>query len=443
MTSELRFEHILLPRGLERHRRVTVDPAGFITAIEPCPPEGPFDGWLALPGMPNAHSHAFQRALAGRGERAGGEDSFWSWREAMYGLAGAVTAEELHVIAKRAYADMVAAGYTSVAEFHYLHHGPDGSRGPECAAAVIEAAAWAGIRLAFFPVFYARGGFGRGASSRQARFIHRTIGEFAVFAASLPEPPAGLAAHSLRAVPPECLADLAALTDEIAGPGAPVHIHIAEQPAEVEECLAATGRRPVECLAGHVDLSPRWMLVHATHADAGERGLIAESGATVVLCPLTEAYLGDGLFPAAEFVGAGGRIAVGSDSNVRIDAVEELRWLEYGQRLATGRRACLADAGGLGEPLWRRAAAGGAAAVGLPVGHLAPGFFADVVSVDPGAAIFEGLAGPDEVLDALMTSGDAGCIADAWTGGRRAAPGQVAEYGGVVRDLALRTGGRS
>ena len=328
MTTELRFEHILLPRGLERHRRVVVDAAGFITAVEPCAPDGPFDGWLALPGMPNAHSHAFQRALAGRGERAAGEDSFWSWREAMYALAGAVTAEELNVIARRAYADMVAAGFTSVAEFHYLHHGPDGSRGTECAAAVIEAAAWAGIRLALFPVFYARGGFGRGASPRQARFIHRTLDEFAVFVASLPEPPAGLAAHSLRAVPPECLSDLAVLADEAAGPGAPIHVHIAEQPAEVEECLQATGMRPVECLARQVALGPRWMLVHATHADEAERALAARAGATVVLCPLTEAYLGDGLFPVTPFVAAGGRIAVGSDSNVRIDAVEELRWLE-------------------------------------------------------------------------------------------------------------------
>jgi formimidoylglutamate deiminase len=442
MKSELRFEHILLPRGLERHRRVVVDAAGFITAVEPCAPEGPFDGWLALPGMPNAHSHAFQRALAGRGERAAGEDSFWSWREAMYALAGAVTAEELHVIARRAYADMLAAGYTSVAEFHYLHHGPDGSRGAECAAAVMEAAASAGIRLALFPVFYARGGFGRSASPRQARFIHRTLEEFAVFVAALPEAPAGLAAHSLRAVPPECLADLAALADEAAGPGAPIHIHIAEQPAEVEECLAATGMRPIECLARHVALGPRWMLVHATHADAAERALVAEAGATVVLCPLTEAYLGDGLFPAAEFVGEGGRIAVGSDSNVRIDAVEELRWLEYGQRLATGRRACLADEGGLGDPLWRRAAAGGAAAVGAPVGHLAPGFFADLVSVDPGAAVFEGLEGPAEVLDAMVTSGDARCLAGAWVGGRPAVPAQAAGYGAVVRSLAARTGAR-
>jgi formiminoglutamate deiminase len=442
MTREIRFEHILLPGGLERHRRVVVDEAGFITAIEPCEAHGPFDGWLGLPGMPNAHSHAFQRALAGHGETAAGEDSFWSWREAMYALAGAASAEDLHVIARRAYGDMLRGGFTCVAEFHYLHHGPGDTRGPECAAAVMEAAREAGIRLAFFPVFYARGGFGRGASSRQSRFVHRTLEEFAAYVAALPEPPAGLAAHSLRAAPPECLPDLVALADEIGGEGSPLHIHVSEQPAEVEECLAATGLKPVACLARAVDLGPRWMLVHATHADEAERRIVAEAGATVVLCPLTEAYLGDGLFPAAEFVAGGGRIALGSDSNVRIDAVEELRWLEYGQRLLTGRRACLADDEGLGGPLWRRTAAAGAAAMGLPVGHLAPGFFADFVALDPGAPALEGLPGPAEALDAMVTSGDAACLGRTWVGGRPVSPVQVPGYGAVVRRL-LAPGGDS
>lgn len=438
MTGELRFEHIVLPGGVERHRRVVFGDDGLITAIEPCGPEGPFDGWLALPGMPNGHSHAFQRALAGRGERAVGGDSFWSWREAMYGLAGTATPEELRVIARRAYAEMLAGGFTSVAEFHYLHHEPDGGRSTECAAAVMEAARESGIRMAFFPVFYARGGFDRQAGPRQSRFIHRSLDEFAGYVTALPEAPAGLAAHSLRAVPPESLRDLAVLAVETAGPGAPVHIHIAEQPGEVDQCLAATGLTPVRCLAEAVDLDERWVLVHATHADRDERALIAGSDATVVVCPLTEAYLGDGLFPAAEFAAAGGRLAVGSDSNVRIDAVDELRWLEYGQRLLNGQRACLGSAEGLGGPLWTRVAAGGAAAVGAAVGALAPGRYADIVALDPGAPAMEGLAGPGEALDALVTTGDAGCLGSAWIGGRAVSPGHVPDYGRVVRALGER-----
>ena len=442
MKPALRFEHILGPGGLERHREVVFGDDGVITAVSPCAPGGPFDGWLALPGMPNGHSHAFQRALAGRGERAAGGDSFWSWREAMYGLAAGATAEDLRVIALRAYSEMLAAGFTCVAEFHYLHHGVDGSRGVECAAAVIEAAGQAGIRLALYPVFYARGGFGRGAEPRQARFLHRTVDEFAGYLGKLPEPPAGLAAHSLRAVPPECLGDLVALADDVAGQGSPLHIHIAEQPAEVEECLAATGRRPVECLADAVDLDRRWVLVHATHADAGERRLAAGAGACVVVCPLTEAYLGDGLFPAAGFAAAGGRLAVGSDSNVRIDAVAELRWLEYGQRLLTGRRACLADGEGLGGARWRRLADGGGAAFGAPVGRLEPGAFADIVAVDPGAAALEGVEGPAEALDAMITGGDARCLAGAWVGGRPVVPGRVPGYGAVARRLGGHGSGR-
>ncbi|MEJ2514623.1 MAG: formimidoylglutamate deiminase [Gammaproteobacteria bacterium] len=434
--GELRFQHILLPEGLKRHRRVVFDDGGRITAVERCAAEGPFDGWLALPGMPNAHSHAFQRALVGQGERAAGEDSFWSWREAMYGLAAAVTPEDLEIIARRAYREMLAAGFTSVAEFHYLHHGVDGSRGSECAAAVMEAARAAGIRLALVPVLYARGGFGEPPGPRQSRFVHDTLDEFIAYAGGLPEAPAGLGAHSLRAVPPEWLTDLAAVAGTICGSQAPIHIHVAEQPGEVEACREATGLTPVQCLAEAVELDSRWVLIHGTHADAAEQATLAGSGATLVICPLTEAYLGDGLFPAAEFAGAGGRLALGSDSNVRIDAVAELRWLEYGQRLLTGRRACFADDRGLGAALWSRLAGGGSAPLGLAVGSIATGHFADLVSVDPGASILEGVAGAQGALDALVTSGDRGCLKRTWVGGAEAVPFGEPGYGGVARRLA-------
>jgi formimidoylglutamate deiminase len=435
MSRELCFEHILTPAGIERHRRLQIDSEGRISAIEPSGTTGPFDGWLALPGMPSAHSHAFQRGLAGYGEAAQGDDSFWSWRDAMYRLAGGLDAEALYELSWRAYRDMLAAGFTSVAEFHYLHRRADGARATELVEAVIRAATDAGIRLAFLPVFYQRGSFDVPANAGQARFLHRDVEDFLTLVAMYSEHCAGVAAHSLRAVPPGMLADMALGARELLGAERPIHIHISEQPAEVQACVAATGRRPVELLADTVELGPGWNLVHATHANAAERALILASGATVVLCPLTEAYLGDGLFPAAEFVAAGGRIALGSDSNVRIDAIEELRWLEYGQRLLTGRRGCFADASGLGASLWRRIATGGAAALGTAVGAIETGAWADIITLDLRNPIFAGAEGPEAVLDALITSGDGRCVEQVWVGGQRLAPLDEGDFGAAVRRI--------
>lgn len=435
MSRELTYEHILTPAGIEHHRRLRIDGSGRISAIEPCGGAGPFDGWLGLPGMPSAHSHAFQRGLAGHGEAARGEDSFWTWREAMYRLAAGLDPDALYELSWRAYRDMLAAGFTSVAEFHYLHRRSDGERATELVEAVLRAASDAGIRLAFIPVFYQRGGFDAPAGRDQARFLHRDVEDFLTLVAMYGKHCAGVAAHSLRAVPTEMLADMALGARELLGADCPIHIHIAEQPAEVEACIAATGRRPVQLLAETVELDPGWSLVHATHADAAERQLIVDSGATVVLCPLTEAYLGDGLFPAADFAAAGGKLALGSDSNVRIDAVEELRWLEYGQRLLTGRRGCFADADGLGASLWRRLAGGGAAALGKPVGALAAGSFADVVTLDMSNPIFAGVTGPAGALDALLTAGDGRCIDQVWIGGQRLAPLEGGDFGSAVRRI--------
>lgn len=431
MSAALRFRHILTARGLERHKRILVDDEGRIGAIED--ESGPvFDGWLALPGMPNAHSHAFQRALVGHGEAARGEDSFWSWRRAMYDLAAALTPDDLHAVAARAYADMLRGGYTSVAEFHYLHHLPDGGRSPAMAEAVVAAAREVGIRLVLLPVYYRRGGFGRPADDAQRRFVHASLDEYLGLLESVAGVPRGIAPHSLRAVDPAELEALDAAAAAVLGPSFPRHIHIAEQRREVEQCVAALGRTPIDVLADAVELDPCWQLVHATHATAAELERVAAAGAGVVLCPLTEAYLGDGLFPVRRFVAGGGAIGVGSDSNVRLDAVGELRLLEYGQRLREERRACLADDSGLGATLWRRCAAGGAGALGQPVGELAPGRWADVVSLDPQHPALAGLA-PERALDALVTAGDARCIADVWVGGRRRVRSGASLAGDIVQ----------
>jgi formimidoylglutamate deiminase len=435
MPRELNFEHILTPAGIERHRRLRLGDDGRIEAIEPCEPGCAYDGWLALPGMPSAHSHAFQRGLAGYGEAARGRDSFWSWREAMYRLAAGLDADALYDLSRRAYDEMLMSGFTSVAEFHYLHRRADGELATEMIDAVLRAGLDSGIRQAFFPVFYQRGGFDLPAAPGQARFLHRHVEDFLTTVAMYREHCAGVAAHSLRAVPPEMIEDMALGAGELLGSDRPIHIHVAEQPGEVEACLAATGRRPVQLLAETVGLDPRWSLVHATHADASERELIISAGATVVICPLTEAYLGDGLFPAAEFQAAGGRLALGSDSNVRIDAVEELRWLEYGQRLLAGRRGCFADADGLGGSLWRRLAAGGAAPLGLPVGSIQAGACADLCTLDLNQPVFSGADGPESVLDALVTAGDGRCIDQVWVGGRRFAPIEELASGPAIRRI--------
>lgn len=441
MSRELNFEHILTPAGIERHRRLSIDGDGRITAIGAANPAGPFDGQLALPGMPSAHSHAFQRGLAGYGEAATGEDSFWSWRDSMYRLAAGLDADTLYDLCWHTYREMLAAGYTSVAEFHYLHRRRDGERATECIDAVIRAATDAGIRQSFIPVFYQRAGFDTPAEPGQARFLHHDVEDFLTLVAMYQRHCAGVAAHSLRAVPIEMIADMALGAAELLGPQAPIHLHIAEQPAEVSACIAATGLRPVQLLAEHVELAPQWSLVHATHADRAERDLIRASGATVVLCPLTEGYLGDGLFPAAEFAAAGGRVAIGSDSNVRIDAIEELRWLEYGQRLLTGRRGCFANADGLGAALWGRIAAGGAAPLGVPVGAIEVGAYADVVTVDTSAMLFAGCDGPGAVLDALLTAGDGRAIDQVWVGGRRHVPLAGGEFGPALRRIMAVDGG--
>lgn len=421
--QRLSFRHILTPDGMLHDHALSVADDGSITALAPMAQGARHDGFLALPGIPNAHSHAFQRALAGHGEMpaADGGDSFWSWREAMYRIAARVTPEDCATIARQAYAEMLEAGFTSVAEFHYIHHGVDGSRGDEMALAVIEAARATGIRLTLLPVLYAAGGFGQPPKPEQMRFVHRDAEDYLRLVERLRGKVAlGLAPHSLRAAPIEMLPGLVRDARALLGAATPIHIHVAEQEAEVAQCRARHGCGPVELLAREAGLDAHWHLVHATHADAGERARIVASGAGVVICPITEAYLGDGLFPADEFKRAGGALAVGSDSNCRIDAFEELRWLELGQRLRSRARARLADARGLGAALWQGAVAAGARALGQPVAGLAVGQQADIVVIDAQAPALAGHA-IGTALDALVINGGARDVAAAYVGGRRVA----------------------
>lgn len=318
-----------------------------------------------VPGLPNLHSHAFQRAMAGLTERRGAEaDSFWTWREQMYRFVERLTPDDLEAIAALAYLEMLEAGFSWVAEFHYLHHQPDGrpyANIAEMSERIVAAAADVGIGLTLLPVFYRQGGFGgKPPSDAQRRFLNDRESYAQIMQTKVPGGRIGIAPHSLRAV---TLDDLkwAATTWR----GQPAHIHISEQTREVDDCLTAHGRRPIDLLMDTVGIDEHWCLVHATHADKDERARIAKAKAVVGLCPITEANLGDGLFDVPDFLGNGGRFGVGSDSNVRLSAADELRTLEYGQRLIHRRRNVLGDAGqSTGRRLFDAALAGGAQAVG-------------------------------------------------------------------------------
>jgi formimidoylglutamate deiminase len=387
--------------------------------------DGESIGQWVLPGMPNLHSHAFQRAMAGLAERKGRvDDSFWSWRETMYAFAARIGPDELQAIAAQLYVEMLKAGYTRVCEFHYLHHQPDGTpyAQPEAMSlALIEAAREAGIGLTLLPVLYISGGFdGRALSARQRRFGH-AVDAYLRLLESLrgqqgDDLRVGIALHSLRAVPEAALREV--LSSELAQ-SEPIHIHIAEQVGEVQDCLATRGARPVEWLFDHAGVDARWCLVHATHLTDAETVQLARSGAVAGLCPTTEANLGDGLFPLAAYRDAGGTLGIGSDSHISISPVEELRWLEYGQRLSTRHRNIAARHEGesVGETLWRAALRGGTQASGLPVGALQPGARADLIVLDDSSPL---LAARDEraVLDSFLFAGNTPLVRDVMVGGR-------------------------
>ena len=368
---------------------------------------------LVVPGMANLHSHAFQRAMAGLAERAGpGGDSFWRWRETMYRFLAALTPDDVEAIAAQLYVECLLHGYTSVAEFHYLHNAPDGSPyadPAEMARRIAGAAGSAGIRLTLLPVLYRHGGFGGLAPSEGQRRFVLSLDAYAALCERMGrDVRLGVAPHSLRAVSAEELARAVGLAATL-GEGAPIHIHVAEQEKEVADCLAWSGARPVAWLLDHAPVNARWCLVHATHSDADECARLAASGAVVGLCQSTEANLGDGIFPLIEHLAAGGRFGIGSDANLCTNPVEELRWLEYVRRLQTKAR-------NVTDELWQRALAGGARAIGQDVGAIAAGRGADLVVLDTGHPSLVGHAG-EGLLDAWVFSGSDTPVRDVMVAG--------------------------
>jgi formimidoylglutamate deiminase len=377
---------------------------------------------VLLPAPVNLHSHTFQRAMAGLTEaRTAGQDSFWTWRALMYRFLDSLSPDDVQAIAAQAMVEMAEAGFAAVCEFHYLHHPVGGGTyadPAEMSARIAEAARDTGLGLTHLPVTYEQGGVdGRPLGGGQLRFgsspeVYSTVLQGATQALSgLPDAVLGVAPHSLRAVSRGTLDRVAGMTT------GPVHIHIAEQVAEVAEVQAAWGARPVEWAVANLALDERWCMIHATQMTPAETAALANTGAVAGLCPITEANLGDGVFDAPGWLGAAGVFGVGTDSNVRISLAEELRVLEYSQRLALKARAVLADARSTGRLLWEEAARGGAQAAGRPSGAIAVGNWADLVALDTGDLRLEGLAG-DQLLDAFVFAGRDGLVSDLWSAGR-------------------------
>jgi formimidoylglutamate deiminase len=396
-TQSLFADHAYLPEGWRRNVLLQWDAQGALLAVTPdaqapagvAKAHGPL-----LPGMPNLHSHAFQRAMAGLTEyRANATDNFWSWRDLMYRFAARITPEGLASIAQWLYIEMLKAGYTSVCEFHYVHHMQDGRRyanDAELAQRVVDAAGTSGIGITMLPVLYQYAGFGaQPPRDDQRRFINTSdglLGLLDTLRGARAEHGGlryGVAPHSLRAVSNDSLRALLDGLDAMS-PDAPVHIHIAEQTAEVDACLATEGARPVQWLLDRFDVNARWCLVHATHIDAQETAALAKSGAIAGLCLTTEANLGDGIFPAHDYLEQKGRIGVGSDSHIGVDWRAELRLLEYGQRLSRRQRNVLASAGmpRVADRLFAASLEGGALATGRNVGALRVGARADFIVLD-------------------------------------------------------------
>ena len=409
----------LLPGGWAHNVRIDIDGHGNIAEVEPnASPAGcEMTGGPVIPGMPNLHSHAFQRAMAGLAERSGGgsKDSFWTWRNLMYRFVAQITPEDSQAIAAQLYVELLKAGYTTVGEFHYVHHAPGGKPYADIAAmsfAHVSAARDSGIAMTLLPVLYEQGGFGGlPLSAAQARFetsvkdILRIIESLRRHLGVEREVRIGVAPHSLRAVAPESLRRLVEGVTRI-DPGMPIHMHVAEQIKEVADCRAWSGLRPLEWLLENTELGPRWCLVHCTHATDVEIWRLAGTGAVVGLCPTTEGNLGDGVFDLPTLLEVEGRLGIGSDSHVSRSPAEELRWLEYGQRLSTHRRniATTPTHRSTGGALWTQAIKGGAQALGRRCGTLEPGMRADLVVLDGEHVDMVGRVG-DTILDAFVFSG--------------------------------------
>ncbi|MQQ99892.1 formimidoylglutamate deiminase [Glaciimonas soli] len=432
-STQLLADRALLPNGWHNNVLLEWDANGILTSVTPNAVDdaiAPRAAGSVLPGMTNLHSHAFQRAMAGLTEyRSDPTDSFWSWRTLMYGFAQKLSPPALKAIARQLYTEMLKAGYTSVCEFHYLHHDVGGmpyANPAENLTCLIEAAEEVGIGLTLLPVMYQYSGFGgKPAHDGQARFINSPEWMMTILQAMQTQHPQhaglryGVAPHSLRAVTPESLKQLLAMLQQWDAL-APIHIHIAEQTKEVQDSVAQLGARPVQWLLDNVDVNRHWCLVHATHMTEDETLRLARSGAVAGICPTTEANLGDGIFNGVTYTAAQGAWGVGSDSHISTSMCEELRLYEYSQRLQHRQRNVLVADGGrsVGAYLYQSAVQGGAAASGRPVTGLAVGQRADLLVLDDHHADLCGKQG-DQILDSLIFCHHAQTpIRDVMTGGR-------------------------
>lgn len=425
-------KEVLTPEGWRRDAIVEIGPGGRIAALYNIDQAHAADVSVGalLPAPGDVHSHAFQRAMAGLTEyRANPADDFWTWRALMYHFVGRLTPDDIEAIAAQVQLEMLEAGFAAIGEFHYLHHQPDGTPYAnlgELSQRVIAAAAETRIGYTHLPVLYMRGGMdGRALAGGQRRFgstreqFQRVFDDARAALKALPaDARLGVAPHSLRAVAKDDLDFAAALA-----PAAPVHIHVAEQTGEVDEALAHLGARPVEWLYANAGVDGRWCLIHATQMTDAEIKTVAASGAIAGLCPITEANLGDGIFAARDFLGQGGRIAIGSDSNIRISLAEELRALEHSQRLRDRQRAILSTPEkSCGRFLLEHAARGGAKALARDAGRIETGALADLVALDTDDPALAGLSG-DRMLDAWIFASIESPVSDVWSAGRHVVTG--------------------
>jgi len=440
------FENALLADGWAENVRVGVEPGGTIGSVVS---GGSREGaeavsGVVLPGVPNLHSHAFQRAAAGLTEfrHSADGDSFWTWREVMHSFVTRLTPDDVYAIASQLYVEMLKAGFTSVGEFHYLHLTPQGHHYGdflEMSEAIARAAGDTGIGLTLLPVLYSCGGYdGRDANDGQRRFI-LPVPEFLQLIEGLigrhkdnPQVRVGIAPHSVRQVPAaelrECLDGFQNLDAT-----APIHIHVAEQISDVTDHVKATGARPVEWLLDNAQIDQRWCFVHATHMTDAETANLAKSGAVAGICPATEANLGDGLFPLVDFLNAGGVFGIGSDCHISVSPVEEIRWLEYGQRLIKKSRnvAAPGQGGSTGMRLLTGSLSGGAQALGRPVGGIKTGCRADWIVLDPEHPQLVGRS-RERLVDSFIFSGNYNPIQHVMVGGRWVVQGQVHHAEGDV-----------
>jgi len=423
---EVHFNQALLPDGWSRDVRLSIVD-GRIAAIRTgvAPTEADERHAIGVPGLPNLHSHGFQRGMAGLTEiRGASSDTFWTWRELMYRFVARMSPDDVEAITAQAYVEMLEAGFTRVGEFHYIHHDPSGlpyTDIAELGGRVAAAGRRSGIGLTLLPVFYAHAGFGgRTPDEGQRRFINdvdrfaRLMERLRATVAARDGTVVGIAPHSLRAVTPNELAAILPLAV-----GGPIHIHVAEQMKEVEDCLAWSGSRPVQWLLDQAPVDRRWCLVHATHMTDEEARAMAATGAVAGVCPVTEANLGDGIFNALEFCGAGGAYGLGTDSNVLIGAADELRQLEYSQRLKLCARNVMATSrtASTGRALFDGALAGGAQALGVASG-LAAGLTADIVSLDADSPALAARSG-DAILDGWIFGSRRSPVDCVWTSGHK------------------------